>query len=352
LNVNESVTQTRVAPLQRPALAVVFAAAAIAFLLLVPAGHSASNAVIWNPPTHADQFRFAVSTGAHVSLALKASTSLQGASVHIVPIRGLPQGAEVNSSAGKVARATFRWTPALAGDYRIHFVASSGHGASAPMRTYTIHVNARASTLTDAKIGRWAVVLKPAVVRSLPKESAAAVTRLELTTSDQTQNIVLALGEIDLSSTERWYKIRLPILPNNSTGWVRSTALGPLYTVHTHLYVDRSKLQATLKRDGRTIFTAIVGVGKPYWPTPHGEFYIRDKLTDFGGGFYGPLAFGTSARSAILTDWPGGGFVGIHGTSLPQLLPGRVSHGCIRMRNEDIVRLSHLMQVGTPLTIR
>jgi lipoprotein-anchoring transpeptidase ErfK/SrfK len=68
--------------------------------------------------------------------------------------------------------------------------------------------------------------------------------------------------------------------------------------------------------------------------------------------FFGPLAFGTSARSAVLPDWPGGGFVGVHGTDRPDLIPGRVSHGCIRMRNVDIVRLGRLMPVGTPVTIR
>jgi lipoprotein-anchoring transpeptidase ErfK/SrfK len=67
---------------------------------------------------------------------------------------------------------------------------------------------------------------------------------------------------------------------------------------------------------------------------------------------YGPLAFGTSARSAVLTDWPAGGFIGIHGTKEPERLPGRVSHGCIRLRNADILRLGRLMPVGTPLTIR
>jgi lipoprotein-anchoring transpeptidase ErfK/SrfK len=75
-------------------------------------------------------------------------------------------------------------------------------------------------------------------------------------------------------------------------------------------------------------------------------------LSGFGNPFYGPIAYGTSAKSAVLTDWPGGGFVGIHGTNQPQLIPGRISHGCIRMRNRNILRLSRLMPVGTPLTIR
>ena len=81
-------------------------------------------------------------------------------------------------------------------------------------------------------------------------------------------------------------------------------------------------------------------------------FYIRDRLTRYRSGTYGPLAFGTSARSVQLTDWPEGGFIGIHGTDQPGLLPGRVSHGCISMRNRDILRLGRLMAVGTPVTIR
>jgi hypothetical protein len=47
---------------------------------------------------------------------------------------------------------------------------------------------------------------------------------------------------------------------------------------------------------------------------------IRNELTRYASPFYGPVAFGTTARSAVLTDWPGGGFVGIHGTNEPQLI--------------------------------
>ena len=71
-----------------------------------------------------------------------------------------------------------------------------------------------------------------------------------------------------------------------------------------------------------------------------------------GGGVYGSFAFGLSAYSPQLSDWPGGGVVGIHGTNQPEILPGQVSHGCIRLRNQDILRLARVMPVGTPLTIR
>ena len=95
-----------------------------------------------------------------------------------------------------------------------------------------------------------------------------------------------------------------------------------------------------------------IGVRRPSWPTPAGEFYVRMKLRSIGSPVYGPVAFGTSARSPTLTDWPAGGFVGIHGTNEPERIPGRVSHGCIRMRNADILRLAELMPIGTPVTIR
>jgi lipoprotein-anchoring transpeptidase ErfK/SrfK len=160
------------------------------------------------------------------------------------------------------------------------------------------------------------------------------------------------LERLDKSPSETWYRVRLPILPNNSTGWVKKRYLGDLYRVNTRLYIDRAKLTATLKRDGATVFQARIGIGKSFWPTPAGQFYIRSKLTGYSSPVYGPVAFGTSARSAVLTDWPGGGFVGIHGTNQPEILPGQVSHGCIRLRNEDILRLAKLMPVGTPISIR
>jgi lipoprotein-anchoring transpeptidase ErfK/SrfK len=205
--------------------------------------------------------------------------------------------------------------------------------------------------LSDDRTARWAAVMKPALVYAEPRVTSRAVTRLETRTSDETQNLVLVLGAIELDRKTTWYRVRLPILPNNSTGWVKRSALGDLYTVRTHLYVNLKTLTATLKRNGKPIFTTHVGLGRSAYPTPRGQFYIRDKLTNFDEPVYGPVAFGTSARSAVLTDWPGGGFVGVHGTNDPGILPGYVSHGCIRMPNEAILTLSRLMPVGTPLTI-
>ena len=39
-------------------------------------------------------------------------------------------------------------------------------------------------------------------------------------------------------------------------------------------------------------------------------------------------------------------------TNKPQLLPGRPSHGCVRVPNRPIKRLYRLMPIGTPVHIR
>jgi L,D-transpeptidase catalytic domain len=190
------------------------------------------------------------------------------------------------------------------------------------------------------------------LARDRPRPNATVVERLETQTPEETSNIVVILGRRRDAAGRLWVHVRLPVLPNGRTGWIPREALGGYSEVRTRLVVDLDRLRATLFRDRRPIFSARIGVGQPAWPTPRGQFYIRNRLTSYESAFYGPLAFGTSARSAVLTDWPDGGFVGIHGTNQPELLPGRVSHGCIRMRNADILELGRLMPIGTPLTIR
>ncbi len=185
--------------------------------------------------------------------------------------------------------------------------------------------------------------------RAGPAGAARRVARLRFFTEDRRPEVYLVL-EARRSAGATWLRIRLPMRPNGRTGWVRASALGPLHVVRTQLVVDRRSLRATLFRAGRAVWTSPIGVGAPGTPTPGGRFYVRERLRASGGP-YGPWAFGTSAYST-LSDWPGGGVVGVHGTDRPGLLPGRVSHGCIRVPNRAIARLARLMPVGTPVHIR
>jgi lipoprotein-anchoring transpeptidase ErfK/SrfK len=199
-------------------------------------------------------------------------------------------------------------------------------------------------------ISRYAAVNAPVAALAEPDLDAKPVGTLSRRTPEGTDNIVLALEQVARDGQD-WVRVRLPVLPNNTTGWVPRESLGLYNEVSTRLVVSRKALRATLYRGGKRIWSAPVGIGLDKWPTPKGEYYVRNKLEKYASPTYGPIAFGTSAKSSVLTDWPAGGFVGIHGTDQPELLPGKVSHGCIRLANEDILRLAELMDPGTPLTI-
>jgi len=227
--------------------------------------------------------------------------------------------------------------------------AAAADGVPAPQEpAFVVH---RPRLLpTHEGVARFAPVREAVVARATPSPAAPPVASIALETPEGTTNLVLVIGDAVRHGAD-WLHVRLAVLPNDRTGWVRRGALGGYRFVHTHLVVDRAMLRATLFYDRRPIFEAPIGIGKPQSPTPAGQFYVRDRLSGFGNPFYGPIAFGTSAKSAVLTDWPDGGFVGIHGTNEPGLIPGRISHGCIRLRNSDILRLGRLMPVGTPVTI-
>jgi L,D-transpeptidase catalytic domain len=199
----------------------------------------------------------------------------------------------------------------------------------------------------------FAFVNRATVARTKPDASAPEVAKVTTRSPVGTDDLVLVLARTTDAAGHTWLQVRLPVRPNGTTGWVPASAMGELQPVKTWLKIDTRHFKATLIKAGKVVWHARVGVGKSYWPTPKGQFFIRAELKGYGsrGSFYGPLAFITSATSDALTDWPGGGIVGVHGTSLPGLIPGRISHGCVRVRNGDILRLAKLMPVGTPLTI-
>ena len=206
-------------------------------------------------------------------------------------------------------------------------------------------------TLSNEKtMTRWAYTNLAVKVRRKPSSRSRAMSKLRFQTEDRLPELYLALRAYTDPRGKEWVQIRVLGRPNNRKGWVPREGLGEYHVVRKQLVINRRTLKATLFNKGKRVFTTRVGVGKAATPTPGGFFYVRERLRGFGNPVYGPFAFGTSAYSK-LSDWPGGGVVGIHGTNQPGLIPGRPSHGCVRMKNSAIIRLSRLMKVGTPIRI-
>jgi L,D-transpeptidase catalytic domain len=237
---------------------------------------------------------------------------------------------------------------ALVAIVSIAAAAPAGAAATSPAKGASA-VSVRLSDETTYT--RWASAALRADVYARPSKRSRRVGRVRLLTEDGFPEVYVLLTARRDAGGRSWVRLRLPQRPNGVTGWVRRGSLGPFHVVHTRLVVSRRSLRVTLYEHGRRRFRAPVGIGAPGTPTPAGSFWIREKFHVSGNPLYGTRAMGTAAYSDVLTDWPGGGVIGVHGTSEPGLIPGRPSHGCIRVRNRDIERLYALTPLGTPLLI-
>ncbi len=326
----------------------------------------------WSGQTPHDGATVGVAAKTMLSVPLAASSATPDVKIRISATNGSPQGAKLHYIDGNPARATYTWTPAKSqvGVYHVTFTAASDLPVGSVTRTLVIRVGppnrpppgpvAPAGVypsryaLSDGSTEtyRWAFVRHRTVARTGPSSSARAIAPITFRTPELYRNAILVLDAVKYRNGKTWVRIRLSVLPNNTTGWVPRGALTGFQTIHTRMVISLGGLRATLYKRGRPVFSARVGVGQSGTPTPRGEFYVREKLSGYYAPAYGPRALGLNARSTTLTDWPGGGFVGIHGTNAPQILPGRVSHGCVRMRNPAILRLFRMMPLGTPVSIR
>lgn len=130
-----------------------------------------------------------------------------------------------------------------------------------------------------------------------------------------------------------------------------------------YIVIDKPAYRLSVIEKGDTIFRAPVCLAKNYGnktrkgdhKTPEGTFQItsiedasswshdfhdgRGKIN----GAYGPWFFRLNV--AVSTH------IGIHGTCFPESMGTRDSDGCIRLRNEDIVRLRPLVRKGMNVTI-
>lgn len=202
-------------------------------------------------------------------------------------------------------------------------------------------------------VGAGTLAVPRTVVRTGPSARAARIAVLAQFRPDFRPQYVLALDAVRArDGRPLWYRISVPGRPNGRTGWVRASAL-ELQPVRKRLVIYRGARRFEFWDGERLVRAGKVAVGKPGAETPTGLFYVTwkfDPRIDPDWAILGNYAFETSAYSK-LTDWPGGGIVGMHGTPWPWLLGKAVSHGCVRLRNSDIEFLRYRVPLGTPVKI-
>jgi lipoprotein-anchoring transpeptidase ErfK/SrfK len=150
-----------------------------------------------------------------------------------------------------------------------------------------------------------------------------------------------------------WLHVYLPTRPNSSTGWIKASDVNVSNPLEWQIRVSLADHHLWLFHNGVVEYDTGTAIGSAQYPTPTGTFYITDpvdlhKTPNLG---YGVFALGLSGHSDVLTEFGGGdGQIAIHGTNNPGDIGQDVSHGCVRIENVAIERLSTL-PLGTPVVI-
>jgi hypothetical protein len=149
---------------------------------------------------------------------------------------------------------------------------------------------------------------------------------------------------------EAWYHVLLPLRPNGSAAWVRESDVD-LRRIDQRIEIDLSDRTLRYYVHDQLRKYLKVGVGTDATPTGMGTIYVWVKI-HYASPYqpYGIAALGLSGFSPVLSEWPGGGRMAIHGTSSPSDLGNAVSHGCVRVLNDDLKSLLDV-PLGTPVEI-
>lgn len=208
---------------------------------------------------------------------------------------------------------------------------------------------ASASAKPVAKYPKAGVILwTKLAAHSRPASSSPTIKVFSQFRTDFRPTTLLVLGETKDAKGVRWLKLSMPMRPNGRIGWVKAAAV-QMRPVRRSIVIDLSARKLRVLERGKTRFVTRVAVGRRGMETPTGNFYLTATFKP-KERFLGAYAFETSAYSK-LSEWPGGGVVGLHGTSMPWLLGQAVSHGCVRMSNAAALVLKRLTRAGTPLKI-
>ena len=137
------------------------------------------------------------------------------------------------------------------------------------------------------------------------------------------------------------------------------TASSPTPVIDTKLVVDLSDRKVRLYQQKKLKASYSIAIGQEGWETPAGSFKVFQMYenpawqhpitgeTIKSGDQANPLGkrwIGFSAHGKLL--------IGFHGTTDYSLIGQAVSHGCLRMKNADVMALYQQVKIGTPVVVK
>lgn len=120
-----------------------------------------------------------------------------------------------------------------------------------------------------------------------------------------------------------------------------------------HLVLNLGQRKVFVYKGDKLLASYPVAVGRPAFPTPTGEFEVFEMIVNpswqspWTGEVESPGPDGSLGLRWIGFTKVEGGVIGFHGTPNVASIGRAVSHGCVRMRNEDVVKLYEQIKIGT-----
>jgi lipoprotein-anchoring transpeptidase ErfK/SrfK len=157
-----------------------------------------------------------------------------------------------------------------------------------------------------------------------------------------------------VDATKKRVEVRLARRPNESTTWLRLSAINFGYSVQAIL-IDVSQRRLYVFNKGKQKYSFPIGVGRPQTPTPPGTFFLAFHAPP-NSPEYGSVMLETSAHSTVFRTFEGGNdaIIAIHGPIGSDAAIGKngaaISNGCIRMHNSQLVKAAHV-EDGSPIII-
>jgi L,D-transpeptidase catalytic domain len=200
----------------------------------------------------------------------------------------------------------------------------------------------------DSAVGSYATAYVPASTSLYDAPAGRRTLRLARRTEWGSPRVLGVLRE-----RGGWLAVQAPELPNGGVGWI-PPAGARIDAVNWALRADLSRRRLRVERDGKTVRSMRMAVGRKDSPTPLGRFTITDKLrvTDKGSP-YGCCVLALSGHQEHLPkDWPGGDRLAVHATTDTSSLGHAVSLGCMRVNSAEARWLIRSIPLGTPIFVQ
>ena len=125
-----------------------------------------------------------------------------------------------------------------------------------------------------------------------------------------------------------------------------------------HLVINLSERRVYLYQGDRAITSYPIAIGRKGWETPTGDFQVIQLFSQpswkhpFTGKIIPPGPENPLGDRWIGFWTDGKNYIGFHGTPAEHLIGQAVSHGCVRMRNQDVRVLFEQVAIGTPVIVK